>query len=707
MSLFQLCFKSLKYRFSIHLLLFLIVALATLIITGALLVGDSVRESLRRLTDQRLGPVDAAVQLREMRSMDILNRIKKNDPFSDQIPALILNASLEIASGEEEGVILLGLPDRFWNDRKTGSGVYINRFLADKLGKTVPQKGRLRFSSDPLISPENLYGSTENSIQRMDIEIDGIIEQDQWPGAFDLYPNQKAPLLVFMPLEKIQKRIDRNDPKINTILYKGNKAEEITPPDLRDLSLRDLGMESAWDSNWLFLKSSAFFFDSTQSEAIEKALSQKQIPGFPVFAYLVNTIQKEEKSVPYSLIAGLDLNDPTAVHFFSLSPKEFPSSFEGNEILVNQWLADKLDLKKGDTLKLTFYLPESLSETPKEGSEIFRVAGILPMKKNILSKDLVPDLKGLTDSSSLTNWDPPFPIDMKKIKKEDEEYWDQYKTAPKAFIPLSTARGLWKSRFGKTSSFVVDLPQKDRIPFEKDLSAQLDPQIFGFSFLPLRSIGIQASSGSTPFDVLFLSFSSFLIISVLVLFILLIRLTYAMKYRESGILLAMGFSSGSVFRLIIMETGIPILSGILFGVFGSIVYTKFLLYGLNHWWIDSIGTPFVQYASSVRSFLIGGSLCLFILIPLAVRDLRFLKFSAPLELLSGKFGIRRRIKKSGYKSAGRYGLLLFFALAIGSLLYAGQIVRDPQIRAILFFTSAGLLLASLLFLFSIFLDHST
>lgn len=709
MSIFQLCLKSLKYRFSIHLLLFLIVALATLIITGALLVGDSVRFSLRQLTDQRLGPVDSVFRFREMKSMKIFDRIQNNDSFAGIEPALVLNASLELSSGENEGIMLLGLSDPLWGDRpKRDSSIYINRFLSDKLGKIKDKKGVLRFSIDPLISPENLYGNRENNIQRMNIQLDGIIEQDQWPGAFDFYPNQKAPLLVFMPLDLLQKRIDRKDPKINTVLLLNKKGAKDLQGDLFKPTLNDLGIDPLYKNDHLFLRSTSFYFDSLQSQAIETVLSQKKIPGFPVFAYLANTIQKKDKarSIPYSLIAGIDLNDPEAASFFSLPQEILPTTFQGKEILVNQWLADRLDLKKGDRLILSFYLPESISDHLKERSEELTVVGILPMKGGILSREMVPDLKGLTDSDSLSDWDPPFPVDMKKIGKDDEEYWEQYRTAPKALIPLSTARDLWKSRFGSTSSYRIKISNKDESSLENDLIEHLDPRVFGIQFLPLRSLGIKASSGSTPFDLLFLSFSVFLIVSVLVLFVLLIRLTYAMKYRESGILLTMGFSPGSIFRLLLLETGIPILLGILPGIVGSIYYTKFLLYGLNHWWIDTIGIPFLQYGSSLRSFLIGGGLCLLILILLAIWNLRFLKSSTPAKLIFNKSPLIPIRQKSRKKMFWRIVLFTILLFSIAFLLYSGLIVHDPQIQAALFFISAGTLLFSLLLLFSLFLEYS-
>ena len=42
----------------------------------------------------------------------------------------------------------------------------------------------------------------------------------------------------------------------------------------------------------------------------------------------------------------------------------------------------------------------------------------------------------ITEASDLVGWDPPFEIDLGLIRPEDEAYWDEYRTTPKAFIPL-------------------------------------------------------------------------------------------------------------------------------------------------------------------------------------------------------------------------------------------------------------------------------
>ena len=61
MSTFRLILISLAYHWRMHVAVGLGVAAGTAVLTGALLVGDSMRGSLRRLTLDRLGRIDMAL----------------------------------------------------------------------------------------------------------------------------------------------------------------------------------------------------------------------------------------------------------------------------------------------------------------------------------------------------------------------------------------------------------------------------------------------------------------------------------------------------------------------------------------------------------------------------------------------------------------------------------------------------------------------
>ena len=55
---------------------------------------------------------------------------------------------------------------------------------------------------------------------------------------------------------------------------------------------------------------------------------------------------------------------------------------------------------------------------------------------------LAPEYPGITEATSLGDWDPPFPVDLSRIRPQDEEYWNDYRTTPKAFIAFERGRAV-------------------------------------------------------------------------------------------------------------------------------------------------------------------------------------------------------------------------------------------------------------------------
>ena len=79
--------KSFRYFWQIHLTVALCTAVATGVLAGALIVGDSVRGSLRSLTTERLGTIQHALLADHFFQPNLLNR-------QDKVSAILLNLSL-------------------------------------------------------------------------------------------------------------------------------------------------------------------------------------------------------------------------------------------------------------------------------------------------------------------------------------------------------------------------------------------------------------------------------------------------------------------------------------------------------------------------------------------------------------------------------------------------------------------------------------
>src|SRR5262249_6116525 len=114
MSFFRLLCRNLLYHWRGNLAVFLGTALGTAVLTGALLVGDSLHGSLRALMLDRLGWIEEAMVpgrfFREQLAGDL--------DGTNSSPAILLSASASHGnSGPQRhagGVTVLGLDASFW-----------------------------------------------------------------------------------------------------------------------------------------------------------------------------------------------------------------------------------------------------------------------------------------------------------------------------------------------------------------------------------------------------------------------------------------------------------------------------------------------------------------------------------------------------------------------------------------------------------------
>src|SRR5207247_9082102 len=80
------------------------------------------------------------------------------------------------------------------------------------------------------------------------------------------------------------------------------------------------------------------------------------------------------------------------------------------------------------------------------------IAAVVLIGGSAADRDLAPAYPGITEAESLGDWDPPFPIDLRRVRPVDEQYWKRYRTTPKAFIPIEVGQALWRSRYGDRTS---------------------------------------------------------------------------------------------------------------------------------------------------------------------------------------------------------------------------------------------------------------
>jgi ABC-type lipoprotein release transport system permease subunit len=634
----QLLKSSLSYYWRTNLAVVLGVATAVAVLAGALLVGESVRASLRDLVVQRLGNTDYVITsqgfFRDQLAADI-----QNDPrfvagrFEAACPLIAIAGSVTHEPGKRVGsnIRVYGVDERFWKFHKLDGEqaprnreVLVSQALARELGSNTGDSLVLRVEKPSDIPVESLHSKKENLGSTLRLTVRETLAPEAL-GEFSIQPQQSSVRAVFVPLSLLQKELEQEG-KANLLLVsetlrspsdstsQAAKSESLGRILKARSSLEDYGIKlrTVGEPQSISLEHESKMINDGLAKTARETAAGLSLQTLPVFSYLANSIAANGRSVPYSLVTGLDEetferlrheDHQNIVGRLSLPPNVPPP------IILNDWAARDLGASHGSAISLDYYLwPEGGGLETKTGQ--FYVAAIVSLKGLAADKDLVPEYPGITGSENLSDWDPPFPVDLKRVRKQDEEYWHQYRTTPKAFIPLAVAQKLWQSRFGKLTSIRVvaagDLSINNALDsYRQKLIAALDPIAMGFAVIPARAQGLAASRGATDFGEYFLYFSFFLVISALLLTALFFKLGIEQRLREIGLLQAVGFPAARIRRLFVVEGMMLAIIGSVIGLAGALGYGQLMMLGLRTWWVDAVGTTMLSLHVSPTSLISG------------------------------------------------------------------------------------------------------
>jgi ABC-type antimicrobial peptide transport system permease subunit len=389
---------------------------------------------------------------------------------------------------------------------------------------------------------------------------------------------------VYVGLARLQRELDLRG-KINTILVGRGLVKLKEHYTLADVGLRTRMLERC---GCLSLESDSTLIGDAVAAAAASAGRSLGLRTQPVLTYLANGIRIGEREVPYSVVTAID-------------SEVAPSDEDG--ITLNEWAARELGAKMGDRATLEYYVWGNDARLHTETAQ-FRVERIVPLAGDAADRDYAPEYPGITESRSLRDWDPPFPLDMGRIRPSDEQYWDRYRTTPKAFLRLARGRELWGTRFGKLTSIRV-FPASTG--FGEALRTALDPAQAGLTVVPVRSQSLEAARGATDFGEYFVYFSFFLMGSALLLTGLFFRLGIEQRTREIGVLSSLGFSASKIRTLFLLEGAVLAAAGGVAGVGAALAYGALVLLGLRTWWTDAVGTRLLSLHASAPALAMGAA----------------------------------------------------------------------------------------------------
>lgn len=708
MNLSTLVKRSLTYFRRANLAVILGVATATAVLAGALLVGDSVRASLRALALSRLGNTDLLVAstgfFREQLAADLQSSEKFAANFNAACPLIAIEGVVTHGDSNARagGVAVYGVDERFWKFHGSavqppeGNDVLTSTALATELGAKPGDTLVLRIERPSAIPIESLHSNKENLGSTIRLNFREALPTGSI-GEFSLRPQQGAVRAVFLPLKKLQKNIEQ-DNKANAILLsaKTDQAQAAVETLLKDkFTLADLGLKLRVfeDAKAISLESDSAVISNVLAEKATAAAQKLNLKTSSFLTYLANAIRINGKEVPYSLIAATN---------------EFPDAQQG--LILNDWAARDLGAKPGDDVTLEYYVWKEEGQLDTKQTTV-KLERIVPMQGVAADRNLSPEYPGISDANSVADWDPPFPVDLSRVRKVDEDYWDKYRTTPKAFISLDAGQKLWATRYGKLTSIRV-LPGEGadlasvKQSVETALRASLDPIQMGLSVQSVKSESAQASRGATDFGEYFTYFSFFLVVSALLLTTLFFKLGIEQRLREIGLLRAIGFSTKQIRALFLREGLLLAVIGSAVGLLGAILYGWLMMFGLRTWWVGAVGTTLLKLHVSPASLLIGavsGVVTALLCIWLTLRSLRK---ASPRSLLSGTGGLGDlgTGRKATKPSRLPFSISPFLPFAVFGLLGLAMLASSKFIgQAGGFFGAGTFLLIALLFFWSAWL----
>ena len=618
--------RNLTWYWRTNLAVLLGVATAVGVLGGAQLVGDSVRASLRDLVLARLGNTDYVVSrigfFREALASEL--------GFACPIIAIDGVVVHEASGRRASGVEVIGVDERFWKfqaepgEAPSGHEILLSEALTRELGNRAGDSILIRVEKPSAIPLESLHGRKEDVGRPIRFTASGAAFRE-----FSLKAQQGDIRSVLVSLAELQRDLGVQG-KVNTILVaNASRAEGDIDRILRDrYTLEDLGLRVRLleKQRCLSLESDSTLISDAVAEQATATAKRLGLRVEPVLTYLANTIRAGGREIPYSVVTALD---------------SAPAPADPNGITLNQWAARDLGAKPGDPVSLDYYVWEFDGRLHTRSAQ-FRLARVVPLDDTTADRDLAPKYPGITQSESLHDWDPPFPLDLRRVRPVDEQYWKQYRTTPKAFVALSRGRDLWGTRFGSLTSIRIFPPSET---YGRALRAALDATKMGLTVFAVKAQGLDSAQGATDFGEYFVYFSFFLMVSALLLTGLFFKLGVEQRLREIGVLRALGFSIPKIRTLFLLEGAALAVIGAIVGIAGALGYAELMMLGLRSWWVDAVNTRLLLLHVSSAPLSKGAAAGIVIGLGSIAWTLRGLQPVTPRGLLMGEHG-----RKTGRRS---------------------------------------------------------
>ena len=512
------------------------VILMTAILTGSLLLGDSVRGTLVQRVSERLGKTETIITSRTGFMSD---RLMQQPLLKEAQGYLLMDGFVSV--GEKL------LPVYVWGtdaDPLSTGEVIINEPLRAKLGGT--EDIVLHLPSHNLVPSGSLF-VTKSYATQMRVHVAGVKSVEEG-GNLLLKNEQTLPLNIFVRRQELAEKMELEG-KINLVFSENIISEEqlaeCWTPELSGIHLTD----SALTSDGIFIP----------NEIVDKC------KGGLYFSYLVNDLVNGRDTIPYSFV--------TAVSEWQGEP------LDGQDMILSDYAAKRLHVSEGDSVDMSYFIAKDLKNLETHG-QTFRVKRIVPLAEFMRDSLLIVEFPGLSHVKKCTDWDSDLPIKMERVKKEDEDFWYAYRQTPKAIVSYEAVSADWSNAFGSATA----------LRFTSQPDIKLTPHDAGVQIIHPRAQGLQGATGGVDFASLFLSLGFFIILSAILLMKNPLVEMFTQRRGEIALYRQMGFANTTIFRNLYREAFTTMLCASPFGVLVGLFYSALTLWLLGNVWSGATHT---------------------------------------------------------------------------------------------------------------------
>ncbi len=667
MSFLRLVLRSLSHYRRTAAVVVVGLAIAAAVIVGSLVIGDSIEGSIRHTALARLGYIFDAITAPRFFHAGLAEDAKLQGATATLIQ---LDGSARAEGGEGgEAVIadvsIVGVDDAFFHLSPTPDtpslaprSAIINGSLAADAGVGPGDVLLVAVARPGQAAADTLFARRDRSgaLATLRVTVREVLP-DLGPGGFRLDASTAMPRNVFVDREWLAQQIGE-DGRANTIVLAPMPDPKRGYPALEDLrrtdvfgpshpdqqrqqinnamTLDDYGLYLREHGHWLSVFSDAAVLSDAQVEALQRAWATRATVR-PTSVYLADKIEvvgRPSGSMAYVVVANL-LGKSGAPLI------EGRSETGHGGIWLNEWALQDLAVAVGDDVNLRVTWRVSTPSWYEDREAVLPLGGKVAMQGLGADPGLVPDFEGITNAPHIDEWNPPFPVDLSLVTDRDDQYWERYRAAPKAFVSSDLLKRMWQGEEGAgpwITSVRIARPAsaKSRSDYLQALLAALSPEAAGFRFMPVHEQALAASKGTSDFGQLFLSMSFFLVLAGAGLAGMLMRLSAERRASQAGIMMATGFTAARARRAIAVEGIALSVIGAIIGAPLGIAYAWAVIGVLGTRWQGALGdAPVLGVYVEPASVLIGAASALVVGIIATWWGARVLSGRPVLELLRG------------------------------------------------------------------------